>query len=53
MNNFCVPELFLLTQKETAALLTPNFHSGKNWGEFGKSGMALKLELEGSQFKPY
>ena len=53
MNNFCVPELSPLTQKETAALLTPNFHSGKIWGEVGKSGTALKLELEGSQFKPY
>ena len=38
MNNFCVPELFLLTQKKTTALATPNFHSGKDWGEFGESG---------------
>ena len=38
MNNFCVSELFLLTQKETAALPIPNFHSWKNWGEFGESG---------------
>ena len=48
MNNFCVPELFLLTQKETAAFPTPNFHSRKNWGEFGVSdqvgyGIAIRI----------
>ena len=48
VNNICVPELFLLTEKETAALPTPNFHSWKNWGEFGKSdlvgyGIAIRI----------